>query len=53
MAKDLRLKVVAEGVENEAQLRFLEEHGCDMVQGYLFHKPLSGEALKAVLRNQR
>jgi len=53
MAKDLRLKVVAEGVENRAQLRFLEEHGCDMVQGFLFHKPLSGEELRKVLRCQQ
>ncbi|MFC1747789.1 EAL domain-containing protein [Pseudomonadota bacterium] len=53
MAKDLRLEVVAEGVENEAQLKFLEDHGCDMVQGYLFHKPLTEEQLKEVLELQR
>lgn len=53
MAKDLRLEVVAEGVENEAQLRFLEEHGCDMVQGFLFHKPLTEEKLQQVLLHQR
>ncbi len=53
MAKDLRLEVVAEGVENEIQLRFLEEHGCDMVQGYLFHKPLTKEKLREVLRQQK
>jgi diguanylate cyclase (GGDEF)-like protein/PAS domain S-box-containing protein len=40
MAKCLRMKVTAEGVENESQLRVLREHGCDDVQGFLFSKPL-------------
>ena len=40
MAKCLHLKVTAEGVENENQLRVLREHGCDDVQGFLFSKPL-------------
>ena len=40
MAHDLELKVVAEGVENWEQLRYLEGHGCDIVQGYLIAKPL-------------
>lgn len=53
MAKDLGLETVAEGVENEAQLQFLEEHGCDRVQGYLFHKPLSQQEVHKVLTAQR
>jgi diguanylate cyclase (GGDEF)-like protein len=45
MAKSLRLKVIAEGVENEAQMSFLRAHQCDEIQGYYFSKPLSpGEA---------
>ena len=40
MAKCLRLKVTAEGVENEGQLKLLRDHGCDDVQGFLFSKPL-------------
>ena len=36
MAHSLKLEVVAEGVETKAQLDFLQEHQCDMVQGYLF-----------------
>lgn len=43
MAHSLRLKVVAEGVETEKQLRFLREVGCDEVQGYFFAKPLPAE----------
>ncbi len=41
MAKGLKLSVVAEGVETEAQIQFLNELGCDLVQGYYISKPLS------------
>lgn len=40
LARGLKLKVVAEGVENEAQLDFLLDTGCNVMQGYLFSKPL-------------
>lgn len=40
MARNLDLDVVAEGVENEAQLKILMEYQCDMYQGFLFSKPL-------------
>jgi diguanylate cyclase (GGDEF)-like protein/PAS domain S-box-containing protein len=40
MAHSLGLGVVAEGVENAAQLAFLRELGCDVVQGYFFSKPM-------------
>jgi len=40
MAHKLELKVVAEGVETEDQLRFLQENHCDLCQGYLFGKPM-------------
>jgi len=45
MAKCLRLKVTAEGVENEGQLRVLRDHGCDDVQGFLFSKPLKPDQM--------
>jgi len=41
MAKHLRLKVVAEGIEEVEQLSFLIDGGCDYIQGYLFSKPIS------------
>lgn len=40
------LRVVAEGVETEEQCNFLLEHHCDILQGYLFSKPLSKEAFE-------
>ena len=43
MSHHLGLTVVAEGVETEAQLRFLEDLDCDQVQGYLFSRPIPRE----------
>lgn len=45
MAKHLKLKVVAEGVEEVEQLQFLAERDCDWIQGYLFSKPITVEEL--------
>ncbi len=49
MAKDLGIRVVAEGIETEEQLRFLEERGCDEIQGYLLSPPLAPETFVAFL----
>ncbi|HJX34664.1 MAG TPA: EAL domain-containing protein [Desulfatiglandales bacterium] len=43
MASNLRLKVIAEGVEDERQLEFLRENKCDIIQGYLFSPPVPVE----------
>jgi diguanylate cyclase (GGDEF)-like protein/PAS domain S-box-containing protein len=43
MAHSLRLEVVAEGVESEAQLEFLRRHGCDHAQGHLFGDPVPAD----------
>jgi EAL domain-containing protein (putative c-di-GMP-specific phosphodiesterase class I) len=39
LGHSLHLKVIAEGVETDAQLRFLRRHGCDQVQGFLYGEP--------------
>ncbi len=43
LAHGLKKTVVAEGVETENQLRFLRQHDCDVIQGYLFSKPVPPE----------
>ena len=50
MAHNLKLTVVAEGIETAAQLAFLRRHRCDVGQGYLFDKPIPGEDLIDQLR---
>ena len=39
MGRNLHLQTIAEGVETETQLNFLQEHGCDGFQGFLMSKP--------------
>ena len=50
MARELKLKVVAEGVENVEQLEFLRKHRCDQVQGYLISAPIPVADLQKLLR---
>jgi diguanylate cyclase (GGDEF)-like protein/PAS domain S-box-containing protein len=50
MAHNLKLKVVAEGIETAEQLNFLRRHRCDVGQGYLFDRPIPSASLVNALR---
>lgn len=50
MAHDLDLRVIAEGVETEEQLRFVKKNGCDMAQGFYLGRPVSPEAIEEILK---
>ena len=45
LAKAMNLEVVAEGVETNGQLEYLLRQGCDLIQGYLFGRPMTPEVL--------
>jgi len=53
MAKNLKLKVLAEGVETEEQLAFLQIHDCDAYQGYLYSRPLPAREFLELWRKQQ
>jgi diguanylate cyclase (GGDEF)-like protein/PAS domain S-box-containing protein len=53
MAHAMRYEVVAEGVENIKQLESLWLQGCDLVQGYLFSRPLTVQAFESLLKENR
>jgi EAL domain-containing protein (putative c-di-GMP-specific phosphodiesterase class I) len=49
LARSLKMKVIAEGVEDPAQLDFLTRHGCDEYQGYYFSKPVTAAEMATKL----
>ena len=50
LARELKLRVIAEGVENLEQLEFLRHHRCDQVQGYLMSPAVPIDELEKLLR---
>ncbi|MGE8504982.1 MAG: EAL domain-containing protein [Pseudomonas sp.] len=52
MAHSLELKVVAEGVETQAQMDFLKSQACDEIQGFLISRPIEASAFAELLRAQ-
>lgn len=53
MAHNLKLQVIGEGVETVAEQRFLQEHNCDGIQGYLFSYPLPASEFETLWRSQK
>lgn len=53
MAHSLKLKVVAEGVETDAQLSALKKNGCEIIQGYLLGKPTTAEHIAMKLKKMK
>jgi EAL domain-containing protein (putative c-di-GMP-specific phosphodiesterase class I) len=49
LARQLNLKVIAEGVETREQYDFLQKNNCDLIQGYYFSPPLAVDAFEALL----
>ena len=52
MGHNLRLNVLAEGVETPEQLKLLRQMGCDMAQGFYFSRAVPAEAMANMLREQ-
>ncbi|HEY8560407.1 MAG TPA: EAL domain-containing protein, partial [Pyrinomonadaceae bacterium] len=49
LAKNLKMRVIAEGIETDSQLKVLKNLGCDYGQGYLLAKPLPKDAIEDLL----
>jgi EAL domain-containing protein (putative c-di-GMP-specific phosphodiesterase class I) len=52
LAKALDLSTIAEGVEEEEQLDFLVEQGCDLIQGFLISRPVPAEMIGPFLESR-
>ncbi|HEX2603082.1 MAG TPA: EAL domain-containing protein, partial [Oxalicibacterium sp.] len=53
LAHGLKIKVIAEGIETAAHLQFLKENDCDEGQGYFISRPVTFDALRTLLANER
>ncbi len=53
MAHNLKMNVVAEGVETSRQLQFVDQHGCEEVQGFFFSKPITPDTLAELIISRK
>lgn len=53
MIQDLGIQTVAEGVEQEEQVEFLREIGCDLIQGYYYYRPMPLDAFERLLGEEK
>jgi len=51
LAKKIHVTVIAEGVETKEQLKFLQEQGCNMIQGYYFSRPVDTDTFTVLLKD--
>jgi EAL domain-containing protein (putative c-di-GMP-specific phosphodiesterase class I) len=52
IAKNLRIEVLAEGVETEEQYKYLRDNGCDIIQGYYFYRPMPASEAESILKSK-
>jgi EAL domain-containing protein (putative c-di-GMP-specific phosphodiesterase class I) len=52
LGQKLNMNVIAEGVETDEQLAFLQANNCDEIQGYFFSRPIEPNAIEVMLRQQ-
>ena len=52
LAESLELSTIAEGVETREQYEYLKAHGCDVIQGYYFGRPMTAESFEMLLSSQ-
>ena len=51
MIRSLGMKIIAEGVENETQAKFLRDQGCSEMQGFCFYKPMPVQELETIIES--
>jgi len=52
LAKNLELKVIAEGAETKEQIEFLRKEGCDEIQGYYYYKPMPAKQIEELMKKR-
>jgi EAL domain-containing protein (putative c-di-GMP-specific phosphodiesterase class I) len=50
ISQNLKIDVLAEGVETEDQFLYLKENGCDFIQGFYFYRPMPASEVELILR---